>query len=655
MNPSSLNSHSPPTSPTSSANSSSTCSSPMVKNKNISSLTPLDIDPLLERQSTTTEHKIIDEETNVSMFWRLILLLIAGVNYLLQLVWGFIGIVIPYTRNKNRIALLEAYEAISKAQSYVDWEKAAKQLDNLRGVDEWKSQIETKLYDYKTVQHRLESLRTLSRSNDIHSLLFMMRSGLLRNLGGIGNVRLFHYSVHGTKKLVEEYTEEVAKILEYICDNDFEDLTLNKKFDFFYELRQTFGRSALLLSGGSTLGMYHLGVIKCLYEEKLLPRVMSGSSVGSIIASLVCVLTDEELEQAFLSKAWNLNAFDKLKSGSLKRKFIRLIRNGYLMESSTFFQCVRENLGDITFKEAYDKTKRILNISVASADNFEFPRLLNYITAPNVLIWSAACASCALPFLFAPVELMAKDKKGNIVPYHPSGQKWIDGSVGADLPMTRLSELFNVNHFIVSQVNPHVAPFLYQFEAKKGTFITTAMYLLKSELKHRVTQLQELGLIPKLFSNLHPFITQKYRGDITIVPKIPLKHYTKLVSNPTQEMIQECISKGKESTFPKLGVIRQHCLIEFTLERCFDKLTHQIYQNDLNKHKQPAVSPSSSSSSSYTYSSSSFPSTSSPLVKKSPSLEFRRFPGLVSRNDVAVTNSNKSDTHDLVNKLNFVI
>lgn len=34
--------------------------------------------------------------------------------------------------------------------------------------------------------------------------------------------------------------------------------------------------------------------------------------------------------------------------------------------------------------------------------------------------------------------------------------QWEDGSVQADLPMQRLSELFNINHFIVSQVNPHV-------------------------------------------------------------------------------------------------------------------------------------------------------------------------------------------------------
>jgi hypothetical protein len=34
-------------------------------------------------------------------------------------------------------------------------------------------------------------------------------------------------------------------------------------------------------------------------------------------------------------------------------------------------------------------------------------------------------------------------------------QRFSDGSVESDLPMQQLSELFNVNHFIVSQVNPH--------------------------------------------------------------------------------------------------------------------------------------------------------------------------------------------------------
>lgn len=33
--------------------------------------------------------------------------------------------------------------------------------------------------------------------------------------------------------------------------------------------------------------------------------------------------------------------------------------------------------------------------------------------------------------------------------------RYSDGSIENDLPMQQISELFNVNHFIVSQVNPH--------------------------------------------------------------------------------------------------------------------------------------------------------------------------------------------------------
>lgn len=89
---------------------------------------------------------------------------------------------------------------------------------------------------------------------------------------------------------------------------------------------------------------------------------------------------------------------------------------------------------------------------------------------------------------------MAKDKYGNIVPYQTSGKKWIDGSVGADLPMKRLSELFNVNHFIVSQVNPHVAPFLLQTMPSAGPrrIWSGLLYLIRSEIKHRINQVKKI-------------------------------------------------------------------------------------------------------------------------------------------------------------------
>ena len=56
---------------------------------------------------------------------------------------------------------------------------------------------------------------------------------------------------------------------------------------------------------------------------------------------------------------------------------------------------------------------------------------------------------------------MAKDRDGNIIPYHNfPNQKYQDGTLFNDLPITRLAELFNVNFYIASQVNPHVVPFI---------------------------------------------------------------------------------------------------------------------------------------------------------------------------------------------------
>ena len=42
---------------------------------------------------------------------------------------------------------------------------------------------------------------------------------------------------------------------------------------------------------------------------------------------------------------------------------------------------------------------------------------------------------------------------------HTPQHTYSDGSIENDLPMQQLSELFNVNHFIVSQANPHSALF----------------------------------------------------------------------------------------------------------------------------------------------------------------------------------------------------
>lgn len=60
----------------------------------------------------------------------------------------------------------------------------------------------------------------------------------------------------------------------------------------------------------------------------------------------------------------------------------------------------------------------------------------------------------------------------------------------SDLPMNKLSELFNVNHFIVCQVNPHVIPFLQKANtpSKLRQAANFCMHMAKTEAQHRCTQ-----------------------------------------------------------------------------------------------------------------------------------------------------------------------
>ena len=64
---------------------------------------------------------------------------------------------------------------------------------------------------------------------------------------------------------------------------------------------------------------------------------------------------------------------------------------------------------------AFDQTGRIINITVAPINNYDPPRLLNYLTAPHVCVWSAACASCAVPGLFDSITLMIKGKNSSFL------------------------------------------------------------------------------------------------------------------------------------------------------------------------------------------------------------------------------------------------
>ncbi|GLE03090.1 hypothetical protein PINS_up011969 [Pythium insidiosum] len=528
-------------------------------------------------------------------------------------------------RGRKRLRLSRLLE---QAKSFQERQAIAGELDKIEGKDKWRENPESSLYLYERVINKTQMYKRLQLENDVMGLMFALRAGLLRKHWGLGNPRLYSVSHVGTKHVIEEYLDTIVQSMNTVLraqgtdDDSKEELSTDNKLAFFSETRHAFGRSALMLSGGGAHGFFHSGVIKALNENNLLPNVIAGSSAGSIVAGIVGVRTDDEISEFFTDPDLDLTflganitpkdyedfspPFLPVLEALLPRSAYegardllvmarRFLAKGYFLDGNVLRDGLRRHMGDYTFREAYDRTGRIINITVTPLKTDDYPHLLNYLTAPNVLIWSASLASCAIPKVFPSVELLAKDKHGNIVPYYREGLKWSDGSIECDLPMERLSELFNVNHFIVSQVNVH-----YKVVSGHTAFgfgqTGSLLSFLKKQMKAYIKNIAEFGLNTSVLKfldiGLIPLLTQKYEGDITICPT---ETYSMLyllrtcLTNPTMQTFDGILKSGERACWPHISRVRTMCRIEFALERAVRYLRGEQAIEDERRHGKKAI------------------------------------------------------------------
>lgn len=111
-------------------------------------------------------------------------------------------------------------------------------------------------------------------------MLFLIRTNLTRDLGDMGGLRLYKHSHIGTKRLIERYIDSAQQTMTALLDvsakqGDQCPVDPRSLVEQLLQARQSFGRSALLLSGGGTFGMNHIGVVKSLWDNGLLPRIIS--------------------------------------------------------------------------------------------------------------------------------------------------------------------------------------------------------------------------------------------------------------------------------------------------------------------------------------------------------------------------------------------
>ena len=102
----------------------------------------------------------------------------------------------------------------------------------------------------------------------------------------------------------------------------------------------------------------------------------------------------------------------------------RLPAQGQIYDAADFMRHMHWFAQGLTFREAFDRTGRVLTISATPVRNRgrrAVPLQLNHISTPHVDIASAVCASACIPGLIEPVVLLEKGPDGALRPYHRAG------------------------------------------------------------------------------------------------------------------------------------------------------------------------------------------------------------------------------------------
>ena len=461
----------------------------------------------------------------------------------------------------------EARQALEQAQTYAQWHQAAVELDRLDGADAWRQDDVGEHYDWQLLRSKRDKLRDFREQRAWPKLVHHLRQGLHWNLANMANAALYGRARLGTKHLIEDYLHQVCAALDALVDLPAAQFDPAERVQFLDAVSRSFGRSALSLSGGATLGLFHIGVVRALHAQGLLPRVLSGSSAGAIVAAMIGTRTPAELDSlldpdAAYYQFWRVLSFREMWA------------RGVLMDRGQLSRAIARNVRALTFAEAQARSQRIVNITVSPAGQNQEPRLLNHLTFPYLFLRDAVLASCALPLLFEPVMLMTRDENGARVPYLPS-LRWIDGSLKSDLPFLRLRRLHNVNHFIVSQTNPHIVPFLPDRPEAVDSLRAAARRYAYGTVQHQASQLVGIARaalpfarVRKPLETAHGILEQDYRGHVTMQPHLGAWSYVKLMTNPAPDTVRRFVLDGERATWPQLAMIRNQTCISAKLDDC---------------------------------------------------------------------------------------
>jgi predicted acylesterase/phospholipase RssA len=471
-----------------------------------------------------------------------------------------------------------------RATSYREWQSNARKLDSHSGLDTWKQTRRSRYYNSDTIEKYNQDIQRARSANDPPKMLSILQACLNDPFtSGVLKEELYSQCWDGTKAIVEEYIQSVVMGICYLRSSISDKSKLSPLFmeeiKSLIEKSSSYGRTGLCLSGGAALGQQHLGVIKSLREEGILPRIISGTSAGAVVGAFVCTRTEAELDRDFTAEY--LCSISTALDDPWPTRLWRLVRHGHLFDFDDWVKKIPPwTCGDLTFLEAFNKTRKILNIST-TANNCSVN--LNYITSPHVLIRSAVLCSSAMPFFVQPPMLLEKDPSTGMI-VNREAQSFSDGSLAGDVPRGELGSLFGVRFVLTSQVNPHISPFFFNRKGEagnpllwrwgksgsfRGGFVLSALEsFIKEQMKTLLKVMHDLEVDPAFRGLAIPqAFLQNFEGDITITSNRHFiwKCFNCLEAPKGIKEMEWWIKEGELMMWPKMSVMISRMRIEKSL------------------------------------------------------------------------------------------
>jgi len=164
-------------------------------------------------------------------------------------------------------------------------------------------------------------------------------------------------------------------------------------------VRQDQIKLGIALSGGAARGIAHIGVLKALEENGLVPQVVAGTSMGAIVGMLYAagIAPDDIQYMLKKEKIYSVLGFSFLKNGLFNLK---------------------------PLQEIFEEAIEVNDFSILKKDFFVAVSNLNTgrgeIHSEGTNLFEYVIASASIPFIFPPQEV--------------NGQTYIDGGLFNNLP-----------------------------------------------------------------------------------------------------------------------------------------------------------------------------------------------------------------------------